>query len=116
MAQYKPPSSLNFSEPNWPKWKSQYETFRLLTKLAREPGELQVASLKYCMGPDAEDVIKTFNLSVEDAKDYNVVIEKFDNYFNPRKNVLRLRRIFYKRVQRSQEDTEAYLRALFVAA
>ena len=91
MAQYKPPNPLNFSEPNWPKWKSQYETFRLLTKLAKEPGELQVASLKYCMGPDAEDVIKTFNLSADDAKDYNVVIGKFDSYFNPRKNVLRLR-------------------------
>ena len=77
---------------------------------------MQVASLKYCMGPDAEDVIKTFILSADDAKDYDVVIGKFDSYFNPRKNVLRLRRTFYKRVQRSQEDTEAYLRALYVAA
>lgn len=116
MAQYKPPPPLNFSEPNWPKWKSQYETFRLLTKLGEESGDIQVASIKYCMGPDAEDVMKTFDLSKADSVKYDVVLNKFDSYFTPRKNVLRLRRIFYKRVQRSQEDTEAYLRALFVAA
>ena len=116
MAQYKPPNPLNFSEPNWPKWKSQYETFRLLTDLKSKPGEIQVASLRYCMGPEAEEVVKTFNLSAEDSKKYDVVIGKFDKYFTPRKNVLRLRRTFYRRVQRSQEDTEAYLRALYVAA
>ena len=91
MAQYKPPNPLNFSEPNWPKWKSQYETFRLLTDLKSKPGEIQVASLRYCMGPEAEEVVKTFNLSAEDSKKYDVVIDKFDNYFTPRKNVLRLR-------------------------
>ena len=116
MAQYKPPNPLNFSEPNWPKWKALYETFRLLTDLQHKRGEIQVASLKYCLGPEAEDVVKTFNLSEEDSKKYEVVIAKFDSYFTPRKNVLRLRRTFYRRIQRPQEDTEAYLRALFVAA
>ena len=116
MAQYKPPNPLNFVEPNWPKWKSQYETFRLLTKLGEESGEVQVASIKYCMGPEAEEVMKTFGLSETQSKDYKVVVGKFDSYFTPRKNLLRLRRTFYKRIQRPQEDTEAYLRALFVAA
>lgn len=116
MAQYKPPNPLNFAEPNWPKWKCQYETFRLLTDLANKRGEIQVASLKYCLGPESEDVVKTFNLSAEDSKKYDVVLDKFDSYFTPRKNVLRLRRTFYRRIQRPQEDSEAYLRALFVAA
>ena len=116
MAQYKPPNQLNFSEPNWLKWKSQYETFRLLTEIGKKPGEVQVASLRYCMGPEAEDVMRTFNLSEDEQKDYKTVLAKFDSYFKPRKNVLRLRRTFYRRVQRPQEDMEAYLRALFVAA
>ena len=61
-------------------------------------------------------MIKTFNLSEADAKKYKVVLAKFDSYFTPRKNVLRLRRTFHRRFQKSQEDTEGYLRALFVAA
>ena len=72
MAQYKPPNPLNFVEPNWPKWKSQYETFRLLTKLGEESEEVQVASIKYCMGPEAEEVMKTFGFSETQSKDYKV--------------------------------------------
>lgn len=116
MAQYRPPPPLNFQEPNWERFISQFETFRLLTELDRKPGKIQVASLKYCLGPESEDVLKTFNLSDEDIVDYSIVLDKFKSYFSPRKNVLRLRRQFYRRTQHSSEDCEAYLRALFVAA
>ena len=116
MAQYKPPQPLNFVEPNWDQFIGQYETFRLLTELDKKPGVIQVASLKYCLGPEAEEVLKTFNLSEEDGKKYEVVVGKFKNYFSPRKNVLRLRRQFYKRTQQPHEDTEVYLRALYTAS
>ena len=116
MAQYKPPSPLNFQEPNWDRFLAQYETFRLLTELDKKPGNIQVASLKYCMGPEAEDIIKTFNLSDTELLDYKVVVDKFKSYFNPRRNVLRLRRQFYRRTQQPTEDSEAYLRALYLAA
>ncbi|KAK7075305.1 hypothetical protein SK128_002674, partial [Halocaridina rubra] len=38
------------------------------------------------------------------------------SYILPCKNVLRLRRQFYRWTEQHPEDTEAYLRALFVAA
>ena len=98
MAQYKPPPQLNSVDPNCDRFIGQYETFRMLTDLTKKPGGFQVASLKYCMGPESEEIMKTFNLSTEDAKDYNTVVEKFRNYFSPRKNVLRFRRVFYRRM------------------
>ena len=116
MAQYRPPQPLNFLEPNWDRFMSQYEMFRLLTDLDKKPGPVQVASLKYCMGPEAEDVFKTFNLSDDDAKNYKTVVDTFKNYFFPRKNVLRLQRLFCRRTQQAHEDTEVYLRALFNAS
>ena len=116
MAQYKPPQQLNFVDPNWDRFITQYETFRLLTELDKKPGKIQVASLKYCMGPESEEVMKTFNLTEDQAKDYDTVKEKFKNYFSPRKNVLRFRRIFYRRAQQPHEDTEVYLRALYAAS
>ena len=91
-------------------------TFRLVTKLHEESEEIQVASLKYCMGAEAEDVLKTFGLSNEDEKKFEVVIKKFDEYFKPKVNVIRLRRIFQRRTQEHGETEEVYLRALFVAA
>ena len=51
----------------------------------------------------------------DQLKEFKTILEKFDTYFKPSKNVLRHRRTFYRRVQRPQEDTEAYLRALFLA-
>ena len=113
MAQYRPPQPLNFVEPNWDRFISQFQMFRLLTELDKKSEPIQIASLKYCMGPEAEDVFKTFNLSEADAGKYELVVDKYKGYFSPRKNVLRLRRLFYKRTQQSHEDTETYLRALF---
>ena len=116
MTQYKPPLQLNFVDPNWNKFIAQYETFHMMTELTNKPGEFQVASLKYCMGPESEEIMKTFSLSTEDAKDYKTVVEKFRNYFSPRKNVLRFRRVFYRRTQQPHEDTEVYLWTLYSAS
>ena len=91
-------------------------TFRMFTKLARECGEMQVASLKYCMIPEAEDIMGTFNLSHEEQKNVDTVLGKFDDYFQPRKNILRLRKQIAKRVQTPVEPVEAFSRALHVQA
>ena len=57
------------------------------------------------MGPESEQIMKTFSLSTEDAKDYKTVVEEFRNYFSPRKNVLRFCRAFYQSTQQLHEDT-----------
>ena len=92
MAQYHPPQQLNFVKPNLDRFISQFKIFRLLTELDKKPSPIQVASLKYCMGPEAEDVFKTFNLSEEDANKYDVVVDKYNNYLSLQKNILHLRR------------------------
>ena len=85
MAQYRPPQPLNFVEPNWDRFISQFQMFRLLTELDKKSEPIQIASLKYCMGPEAEDVFKTFNLSEADAGKYELVVDKYKGYFSPRK-------------------------------
>lgn len=116
MAQYRSPQPLNFMELKWDTWRSTFMTFRLVTKLHKETGEIQVASLKYCMGAESEDVFKTFGLNGEQEKDFDAVIKKFDDYFKPKVNVIRLRRIFQRRIQELHENEETYLRALYVSA
>ncbi|KAA0183326.1 hypothetical protein HAZT_HAZT007042, partial [Hyalella azteca] len=91
-------------------------TFRKVTKLDSEDDEIQIASLKYCMGKDSEDVMKTFTLTADELKRFDLVLGKFDEYFKPKLNVIRLRRQFQRRDQVSGETEENYLRALFVLA
>ena len=90
MAQYRSPVPLNFQEPRWTAWRSQFMTFRMVTKLHNEEEEVQVASLKYCMGPESEEIMKTFALSSSEEKKFNVVLKKIDEYFKPKVNVIRL--------------------------
>ena len=63
-------------------------TFRLVTELNKRDEEVQVASLKYCMGPEADDIFKTFGLSEENQKIFDVVLKKFDEYFKPKVNII----------------------------
>ena len=65
------------------------------------------------MGIESEEIIKTFNVSEEDAKCYNTIMKHFDNYFKPKKNIIRLRRIFSRRLQEEQEKER--IRDQFVA-
>ena len=85
MAQYRTPQPLNFMEPNWDRFIAQFEMFRLLTELDKKDQQIQVASLKYCLGPEAEDVWKTFNLLEADAKKYDDVVKKFDLFYTKEK-------------------------------
>ena len=106
MAQYRSPAPLNFIEPKWELWISTFKTFRLVTKLHNEPEEIQIASLKYCMGPEADDVMKTFGLSLAEETKYEIVLQKFQEYFKPKVNIIRLRRIFQRRMQERDESEE----------
>ena len=53
MTQYRSPAPMNFDEPKWDTWRSQFMTLRLVTKLHNEENEVQIASLKYCVGGEA---------------------------------------------------------------
>ena len=76
MAQYRSPAPMNFDEPKWDTWKSQFMTFRLVTKLHNEENVVQIASLKYCMGGEAEAIMKTFNLTDGQRNNFEQPSEK----------------------------------------
>ena len=103
MAQFQPPEKLNFSDPRWEEWKSTFEAFALVTELKTKSPDIQVATLKYCMGNEADNIMKTFDITVEESKSYDTVLARFDQYFKPKKNIIRLRRIFNRRLQNEHE-------------
>ena len=116
MAQYRSPAPLNFEDPRWNDWKAQFMTFRLVTELDKKNKAVQIASLKYCMGTEAEEIYKTFNLTEAEENCFDTVLSKFDNYFKPQVNVIRMRRIFQRRIQMTNETEETYYRALYKPA
>jgi len=70
-------SSMNLQLPNpfcfkkteeWPKWQHRFEQYRVASGLAGREEEQQVSTLLYCLGEDAEDILDTTRITVDDKK------------------------------------------------
>ena len=111
---FQPPESFNFRKPDeWPCWRKRFEQFCIASGLAAEEEECQVNTLLYCLGDDAEDVLRSTNISEADGKKYNKVLENFDQFFQMRKNVIIGRARFNSQNQQEGETSEQYIAALY---
>ena len=85
------PSVLNIDSivaEKWSEWRERWDHYSVALNVNKEGGDFQVAALLTVIGPEARKVFKTWNLSPEEKKDTDIgVIERFDNYCNPRKNI-----------------------------
>ena len=115
MAKFDPPEKFHLTQPNrWPEWKQRFERFRVAAKLNKESEDVQISSLVYSMGPEAEHIMKTI-LSDKSSK-YDDVIKEFDDHFVPKKNIIFERARFRNRVQNSGENVETFERSLYELA
>ena len=120
-----PPEHFNFSRPTeWPHWKVRFERFRKASKLNQETEDIQVSTLIYTLGSEADKIFQTFAFDPpEDGEDhddprdsYETVLEKFDNYFIPRRNIIHERALFHQCIQSPSQTIESYVRMLFEQA
>ena len=112
-----PPDVFSFSQPqDWPKWARRFERFRFASGLATRDEEIQVNTLIYYMGDEADDVLRSFRLSEEERKQYATVKQKFDNHFVKKRNVIYERAKFNMRKQESGESVDAFITDLYALA
>uniref|UniRef100_A0AAV2J699 Uncharacterized protein n=1 Tax=Knipowitschia caucasica TaxID=637954 RepID=A0AAV2J699_KNICA len=117
------PEPFDFTQPaEWLTWRQRFSRFRVASKLDKESSEVQVNSLLYSMGRDAEPINGSFVFpAVTEAMphpeyDFNLVMQQFDEHFVPKRNVIHDRACFHKRSQRAGETVEAFVRSLFELA
>ena len=109
-----PPKPFNFSNPDdWPRWKKRFQQFREASGLSAESQKRQVSTLLYCLGEDADDVLVSTSITEEARKSFDTVVEKFDNHFQVRQNLIFERAKFNKRVQLESESAEQFITALY---
>ena len=86
----------------------------MATKLFSENQKVQVASLIYAMGPEAENIFKTFQFENDgDENKYDTVSQKFTSHFIPKRNIIHERSIFHRRCQANTESVEEFIRSLY---
>lgn len=118
MSKFPPPGEFNFSLPDsWPTWKQRFERFRIASELTSKDGKVQVASLLYSMGADAETVFAQLHFDdADDSEKFDKVIAKLDDYFVPALNVFHQRTLFEQCVHLPGETVEQFVRKLHSAA
>jgi hypothetical protein len=107
------PEKIDFKAENWLSWKQQFMRFRDAADLSSKTESRQVSTLLYCMGHRSEDIFKSFNLSDDDAKKFNTVIQKFDDFYIVKKNIVYERVQFNRRHQEPNETANEFITALF---
>ena len=97
----------------WKKFKRAWENYSLATELSKKSEEIQVATLTV-IGEEAREVYATFtDWADADAKTkIKPVLEKFEAYCKPRKNIPFERYRFNRRVQEPGETYDQYRTAL----
>ena len=106
MAKLNPPQK-------WIEWKKRFQRYLIASKLSKDSGEVQVCTLIYTMGPEAETLLESFALSEDALKDIGQVRTRFENHFSPKPNYIHERAVFNVRVQEEGESIEAFIRALY---
>ncbi|XP_070167571.1 uncharacterized protein [Polyergus mexicanus] len=98
----------DFNKPqNWDTYKSRFSRYCIVAGV--KESEHQVNSLLYAMGPRAETIFTSFGLSAAEAKDIAKVRERFDGFFNGRKNIIYERAKFNMKVQSPRESMEDFI-------
>ena len=111
-----PPEGFNFIQDDWPRWIRRFERFRKGSGLQSKSEENQVNALIYVMGDKADDILNSFGLSDDERKVYRTVKEKFDDYFEPKRNVIFQRAKFNQRKQLPGESVDDFITDLHCLA
>ena len=103
------PTPFCFNKPDeWPRWKRRFEQYRMALGLSAKDKEIQACTLLYCLGTDADDILMTD----KDRKKYVKVLEKLDEVFKVRHNIIFERARFNRINQQFGESAEDYITAL----
>ena len=106
----------NFIQDDCPRWIRRFERFRKGSGLQSKSEENQVNALIYVMGDKADDILNSFGLSDDERKVYRTVKEKFDDYFEPQRNVIFQRAKFNQRKQLPGESVDDFITDLHCLA
>ncbi|XP_075750004.1 uncharacterized protein LOC142814703 isoform X1 [Rhipicephalus microplus] len=108
-----PPKPLDTSRDAWLGWKtrkSEFELFSTATQLNKQPKEVQVATLLVTIGEEARKVFALFKFEPgEDTTDVTLIIKKFEDFYQPTKNLTYHEFCFGSRDQKEDESFNDWL-------
>ena len=116
MDKFNPPQSLNFNQENlaqvWRRWKSEFTFCMTATESDGKDNKIKASILLTCIGDKGREVYSTFTLAEADKLKLDKIIEKFDEYCEPVKNITFIRHTFFSCKQVEGQRFDEYLTEL----
>ncbi|XP_046605731.1 uncharacterized protein LOC124298134 isoform X1 [Neodiprion virginianus] len=106
-------SSVGAMDENWKDWKRQFLIFLKASGNADKPADMRASMLLNFIGPVGLTVLKNFTFDdPDDEENVEILIEKFENHFSPRKTEVHDRYIFFSSVRQHSETIPHYVQTL----
>ena len=113
MESLKPPKPLSLHEnvqEQWKKWKQNFEFYLIATEYKMKSEEVRAGLFLHSAGEAARDVYNSLTFDQEgDSLKYSKILEKFEAYVNPRKNITFCRYKFFTHTQADSQSFDSYL-------
>ena len=77
--------------------------------LSQRDGEVQVSTLIYAVGDQADDILRSITLMEEERKTYDIVRDKLERHFIQRRNVILERAKFNQLRQEEGETVDSFI-------
>ena len=97
---------------NWKTWRLRWKNYAVITQLAKQTPEYQVALFLHTIGPEAFEIYNAFEFTAGEVQTVDLIITKFNTYAIGEINETYERYVFNKRQQEQGETFEAYLTTL----
>lgn len=109
-----PPSSFDFKKTSdWSKWRKRFERFASISGLRGKSEIQQIDAFLYIMGDESENIMMQFPVKPTTLE---MMIQAFNNYFEPRANIIFERYLFNTRIQEEGESVDAFITSLHTLA
>lgn len=115
MKGFKQPDALDMEgnlSDNWEKWKKEFKFFLLASESNAKADEVKTSMMLSSIGARAREVYYNFEFDAGEELKLNIVIDRFDNYFKPKKNVTFQRYKFFTTSQKEGQKFDEFLTEL----
>ena len=115
MERFNPPSSLEFEgniSEHWKKWKQELEFYITATEKDNKDDKVKSSILLTCIGQHGREIYNTFSLTEENKLNFDHILDKFEEYCSPKKNMTLIRHKFLSYKQREGQTFSEFLTQL----
>jgi len=109
---FKPPSELELSATNtdevWRLWRQKFENFMRASGNDQKDDKIQLSMLLSVIGDEALRLYNTWSFAAADQNKLAPVLNRFEEYCRPKKNIVYERFQFWKSTQEAGENIDSF--------